>query len=83
MYVMIEVEVDEDAESHADRSAVVEGDEVAFGEDLGQPNELGLVVEIVGIDGGEDRQLEGFERRCVMGCELHVLDGGHGMVTAW
>ena len=62
------VELHEDPEPHPDRASVVEHDEVAFREGLGEHAKFVGVVEVVGTDRGEDGQLEFFER-------LSVLDG--------
>ena len=62
------VELHEDPEPHPDRASLVEHDEVAFREGLGEHAKFVGVVEVVGTDRGEDGQLEFFER-------LSVLDG--------
>ena len=56
MVGVIEVELNEKAQAHADGAAVVEHHKVAFREHLSQPFQLACVVEIGRIDSREHRQ---------------------------
>ena len=58
-------------------------DEVPLGEELGETDQLIGVIEVIGIDGREDRQLQLLQRVGVLRVERRVRDVVHAKVISW
>ena len=77
MLGVVEVELDEDPQTHADGPTVVEDHEIAFREHSSQPLQLSRVVEVGRVDGGEHRQLQFFEGLGVLHRQVDVFEVTH------